>query len=48
MIIKINKIKCKRCGWSWQPRAHQNDEGQIEIRQCAKCHSAYFDVEKEK
>jgi predicted Zn-ribbon and HTH transcriptional regulator len=33
-------LTCKRCGWSWFPRKKEN------VRQCAKCKSAYWDEEK--
>jgi len=39
--IKINKIKCKRCGYEWIPR-------DVEVRTCAnpKCRSVWWDKEK--
>lgn len=41
MEIKIQKLKCLRCGYEWLPRT-------TEVRQCPKCKSAYWDVPKEK
>lgn len=34
------KLECKRCGYKWIPRAE-------EVRICPKCHSSWWDVEKE-
>ena len=39
MIIKIQKMNCKRCNHTWMPR-------QEEIRICPKCKSPYWDREK--
>jgi len=41
MKVKINKIKCKRCGYEWVPK-------QEEVRTCAnpKCRSVYWDKER--
>jgi Zn finger protein HypA/HybF involved in hydrogenase expression len=41
MKVKIQKIKCKRCGHEWQPR-HED------VRQCPNCQSIYWDKEKKK
>ena len=37
--IKLNKVKCLRCGYEWTPRNSI-------IRVCAKCRSPYWDIEK--
>ena len=37
--IKIEKLKCKRCGHEWTPR-------QEEIRICPRCKSPYWDRER--
>ena len=40
MKIKITKqLKCKRCGYMWNPRNK-------EIRICPKCKSAWWDKKK--
>jgi len=39
MKIKLNTIKCKRCGYKWTPR-------KTDVRQCPNCKSAYWDKEK--
>jgi len=39
MIIKIIKLKCKRCRYEWNPRKE-------EVRICPKCKSAWWDKEK--
>ena len=39
MKLKMQRIKCLRCGHDWLPR-------QLEIRMCPKCKSPYFDVPK--
>ncbi len=38
MKVKINKIKCKRCGYEWVPKKE-------DVRTCAnpKCRSVYWD-----
>ena len=42
MIIKIQKMNCKRCNHKWTPR-------QEEIRICPKCKSPYWDkIKKQK
>ena len=38
MNIQINTITCKRCNHVWVPR-------KTPVRLCAKCHSAYWDIE---
>jgi len=40
MIIKQEKLECKRCGHKWIPRAE-------DVRICPKCKSAWWDKEKE-
>jgi Zn finger protein HypA/HybF involved in hydrogenase expression len=42
MITEVKKyqITCKKCDHTWTPR-------KVEIRQCPKCHSPWFDKEKE-
>ena len=37
MKVKINKIKCKRCGYEWVPKKE-------DVRPCAnpKCRSPYW------
>ncbi len=40
MQVKLKKIKCVRCGWEWKPRKE-------DVRQCPKCKTAYFDIEKQ-
>jgi len=39
MKIKLQKLKCKRCGYSWIPRKD-------EVRLCPRCRSPYWDREK--
>jgi Zn finger protein HypA/HybF involved in hydrogenase expression len=39
MLIKLNKLECKRCKYNWLPRKQ-------EIRQCPKCKTAYWDIAK--
>jgi len=41
MKVKIAKLKCKRCGYEWIPR-------KTDVRMCPKCHSPYFDREKQR
>lgn len=38
--IKITRLECKRCGYSWVPKKE-------DVRICPKCHSPWWDVEKE-
>jgi len=40
MKIKIPKITCKRCGYTWAPR-------QTNVRRCPNCSSIDFDKPKE-
>lgn len=40
-VIKINLLKCKRCGYKWLPR-------KIDIRQCPSCRSTYWNDKKTK
>ena len=40
MKIKINKLNCKKCGYSWVPR-------KTDVRQCPKCKTAYWEVDRE-
>ena len=40
MILKIKKLKCKRCEHEWVPRTE-------EVYLCPKCHSPKWNVEKE-
>jgi predicted Zn-ribbon and HTH transcriptional regulator len=40
MQVKLEKLECKRCGYLWIPR-------KIEIRQCPKCKTAYWEIPKE-
>jgi predicted Zn-ribbon and HTH transcriptional regulator len=40
MIRRIKPLTCQRCGHTWIPR-------KAEIRQCAKCKSAYFETPRE-
>lgn len=37
--VKVTKIKCERCGFTWQPRIK-------DVRICPKCKSARFDTPK--
>jgi len=41
MKIKLPKLKCKRCGYTWIPKKE-------EVRQCAnsKCRSVWWDKKK--
>lgn len=39
MLIKIQTLKCKRCGHEWTPR-------QADVRICPKCKSASWNKEK--
>lgn len=39
MMIELNKLNCKRCGFSWIPRI-------TEVRICPKCKSAYWDRDR--
>jgi len=39
MLIKMSKLECKRCGYKWYPK-------QPDVRQCPKCKSAKWDIEK--
>ncbi len=39
MKIKINTVKCNRCGKEWIPR-------KPDVRVCPKCHSALWDIPK--
>jgi len=41
MEVKLNKIQCKRCGYQWLPR-------KTDIRQCPKCKTAYWELERKK
>jgi len=41
MKVKLQKLKCKRCGYSWVPRAE-------EVRVCPRCHSPYWDRKKKR
>lgn len=41
MIVKLPELKCKRCFHKWNPR-------RIDVRQCPKCKSAYWDKERTK
>jgi len=41
MKIRLPEIECKRCGYKWTPR-------KTEIRICARCKSAYWDLPKRK
>jgi predicted Zn-ribbon and HTH transcriptional regulator len=41
MKVKLNRIECKRCGYKWTPR-------KVDIRQCPKCKTAYWEIGKEK
>jgi len=41
MHIKLNPVKCKKCGHQWIPRKK-------EIRQCPKCKTAWFDKEEKR
>ena len=41
MKIKLQFIKCERCGHTWVPR-------KAEIRICPNCKSAYWDTPKVK
>jgi len=38
--MRVELKTCKRCGHQWLPRQHGKP------RQCAKCHSVLWDVEK--
>jgi len=41
MQIEIKKqLQCKRCDYEWNPR-------KTDVRVCPKCHSAYWDRDKE-
>ena len=37
--IKIEQLKCLRCGHKWTPRTE-------DVRQCPKCKSAFWDKKK--
>jgi hypothetical protein len=39
MKLRLPTVTCKRCGYTWTPRTP-------EVRRCAKCQSAHFDVAK--
>lgn len=41
MKIEIKRLHCYRCGFDWTPT-------KSDIRQCARCKSAYFDTPKPK
>jgi len=41
MIVKIIKIKCKRCGHQWIPKL-------LDVRECPKCQSNRWDEEPNK
>ncbi len=41
MQIKLEKLKCVKCGHEWPPRKE-------DVRQCPKCKTAYWDKEKQK
>jgi predicted Zn-ribbon and HTH transcriptional regulator len=36
MKLKLNTVRCLKCGYQWVPR-------KTEIRQCPKCKTAWFD-----
>ena len=38
--MRVELKTCKRCGHQWLPRQHGKP------RQCAKCHSTLWDVER--
>ena len=40
MLVEINQMFCKRCGWKWTPR-------KPEVRICPHCKTAYFDTGRE-
>jgi len=39
MKLKLEKLRCKKCGHTWIPRKE-------DVRYCPKCKTAYWDVEK--
>jgi len=41
MKIKLQKLKCKRCGYEWIPRKD-------EVRLCPRCRSPYWDKERKR
>jgi len=41
MKIAVKKLKCLRCGYEWLPR-------KIDVRQCPKCQSVFWDTKKDK
>jgi len=38
--IKLDKLKCKRCGWVWIPRKEEKP------LTCPHCRSPYWDKER--
>ena len=41
MKVKLVKLKCLRCGYSWTPKIE-------DVRLCAKCKSARWETPREK
>ena len=41
MKIKLQKLKCKRCGYEWVPRKE-------EVRLCPRCRSPYWDRDRKR
>lgn len=37
----LPRLKCRRCGHEWVPR-------KLDVRECAKCKSAYWDTPRRK
>ena len=37
--IKLTKLKCERCGFTWYPRKE-------DVRVCPNCHSPWWDKKK--
>jgi predicted Zn-ribbon and HTH transcriptional regulator len=40
MKVKLQKLKCIKCGYEWTPRKE-------DVRQCPDCKTAYWDKKKQ-
>lgn len=40
MKIKLTKLRCRRCDWTWIPRKEKKPVV------CPNCHSPYWDKER--
>ena len=40
MKVRLNKVECKKCKHQWLPR-------KLDVRQCPKCKTAYWEIERD-